>query len=240
MSVGKPRIVTGGGKMAEFFPDLLDRFSEAAFLESVCRKYHYRQGQETELWAVAEQMLPLIRREAFWEHRRSGLFPGKGNDPASTAYEDVVMSLGSSLDSLQENYHEKEQLSESYMLEVLASELLLMGYGAYNRYVKGERNLHVARYHFPGSEEDFPLEMVPELLEGFPGQITCNTAFCMIPKKSVAFVAELTRGGRMQCEGICAGCHNMRCPNRVESAFPGGRTPDMPLSYGYRRIFGKL
>ena len=52
--------------------------------------------------------------------------------------------------------------------------------------------MNVARYHFPGSEEDFPLEMVPKLLVGFPGQITCNTAFCMIPKKSVAFVAIIT------------------------------------------------
>lgn len=43
------------------------------------------------------------------------------------------------LDDLQESYHEKEQLSESYMLEALASELLLMGYGAYNRYVREKR-----------------------------------------------------------------------------------------------------
>lgn len=34
--------------------------------------------------------------------------------------------------------------------------------------------------------------MVPKLLEGFPGQIIYNTAFCMIPKKSVAFVAIIT------------------------------------------------
>ncbi|HBA47819.1 MAG TPA: hypothetical protein DCZ91_08480 [Lachnospiraceae bacterium] len=51
-------------------------------------------------------------------------------------YEDVIVSSGSSLDSLQESYHEKERLSESYMLEALASELLLIGYGAYNRYVR--------------------------------------------------------------------------------------------------------
>lgn len=130
------------------------------------------------------------------------------------------------------------------MLEALASELLLMGYGAYNRYVRGKRNWHVARYHFPGSEENFPLKMVPELLKGFQYQITCNTAFCIIPKKSVVFVAELTRDEQIQCESICAGCRNVQCPNRVERDFPKGgmlaRVADMSLNYGYSRIFGKL
>ena len=230
--------------MADFFPDLLGRFLGEAFLKGVCRKYHYREGQEVELRAVAEEMLPLMQREAFWESRESGSFNGKQKETAGAAYEDVIMSLGSSLDSLQESYHEKEQLSESYMLEALASELLLMGYGAYNRYVREKRNWHVARYHFPGSEENFPLKMVPELLKGFQYQITCNTAFCIIPKKSVVFVAELTRDEQIQCESICAGCHNVQCPNRVERDFPKGgmlaRVADMPLNYGYSRIFGKL
>ncbi len=230
--------------MAGFFPDLLERFSGNAFLKGVCRKYHYGKGQEAELRAVAEEMLPLMQREAFWESRESDSFNGKQKETAGIAYEDVIMSLGSSLDSLQESYHEKERLSESYMLEVLASELLLMGYGAYNHYVREKRNWHVARYHFPGSEENFPLDMVPELLKSFHCQITCNTAFCIIPKKSVVFVAELTQDEQIQCESICAGCHNVYCPNRVERDFPRGdmlaRVADMPLSYGYSRIFGKL
>ena len=149
--------------MADFFPDLLERFLGEAFLKGVCRKYHYGEGQEVELRAVAEEMLPLMQREAFWESRESGSFNGKQKETKGATYEDVIMSLGSSLDSLQESYHERELLSESYMLEALASELLLMGYGAYNRYVREKRNWHVARYHFPGSEENFPLKMVPEL-----------------------------------------------------------------------------
>lgn len=230
--------------MADFFPDLLERFLGKAFLKGVCRKYHYGERQEVELRAVEEEMLPLMQREAFWESRESGSFNRKQKETAGAEYEDVIMSLGSSLDSLQESYHEKEQLSESYMLEALASELLLMGYGAYNRYVRGKRNWHVARYHFPGSEENFPLKMVPELLKGFQYQITCNTAFCIIPKKSVVFVAELTRDEQIQCESICAGCRNVQCPNRVERDFPKGgmlaRVADMSLNYGYSRIFGKL
>ncbi|HBA47820.1 MAG TPA: hypothetical protein DCZ91_08485 [Lachnospiraceae bacterium] len=86
--------------------------------------------------------------------------------------------------------------------------------------------------------------MVPELLKSFHCQITCNTAFCIIPKKSVVFVAELTQDEQIQCENICAGCHNVHCPNRAERDSLRGdmlaRVADMPLSYGYSRILGKL
>ena len=157
--------------MADFFPELLERFVDAAFLKDVCRKYHYGKEQEMELRAVAEEMLPLMLKEAFWESTESSLFCGGQKRTADAAYEDVIMSLGSSLDSLQERYHEKGQLSESYILEALARELLFISYGAYNCYVKEKKDWHVARYHFPGSEENFPLEMVPELLKGFQNQI---------------------------------------------------------------------
>lgn len=209
--------------MEAFFPDLLDIFLSAAFLEKVGKKYHYWDTQTTELYAVAEELLPLIRREACWERReacgRSGAPMEKYRryqmDVADAVYEEVVMSLGSGLDDLQESYTNRGMLSESYMLEVLADELLLEGYGAYNRYIRENTGWHVARYHFFGSEEGFPLEMLPELLDRFAIPVTCNEVFCMQPKKSVAFVSELTQDAGISCRGICMGCNSAGCPNRI-------------------------
>lgn len=229
--------------MTAFFPDLSDRLSDSVFLEKVCRKFHYEKERLEELRAVAEEMLPGIRREAFWEKRSSAVMKERQVEAADRIYEDVIMSLGKSLDDLQESYQERGLLSESYMLEALAGELLLEGYGEYNQSVKREGDWHVARYHFPGSEEDFPLEMVPELLKEFECPVNCNTAFCIFPKKSVVFVAELTQDAQVWCESICEGCHNLHCPNRVGSDPPGGhrfaRMADLPMSYGYSRIFGR-
>lgn len=211
--------------MEAFFSDLLDRFLGAAFLEKVGKKYHYWESQIVELKAVAEEMLPLLRREACWERRECcGLcrpvfekYRRNQTDAADTVYEEVVMSLGSGLDDLQENYTQRGMLSESYMLEVLADELLLEGYGAYNRYIRENTVWHVARYHFLGSEEGFPLEMMPELLHSFAIPVTCNEVFCMQPKKSVVFVSELTQDERVSCRGICMGCNSTRCANRIGS-----------------------
>lgn len=229
--------------MKEFFPALLERFSGTEFLEKVCMKFHYEKDRMEELLKVAEEMLPLIRREAFWERRKSDIGNNCASQTADAVYEEVVMSLGSGLDDLQESFHEKGMLSESYMLEALASELLLEGYGAYNRYVKESGSRHVARYYFPGSEKEFPLKMVPALLSAFQVPVTCNEAFCITPKKSVIFLAELTADEQVQCESICTGCRNMHCPNRVENDSIRGRMlakmADMPLSYGYSRILGR-
>lgn len=230
--------------MAAFFPDALEKFLSSAFLEGVRKKYHFDETQASEFQAVAEEMLPLMREEAFWERKAfSGENQCQGEE-RGVIHEQVVMSLGNGVDCLQERYSERELLSQSYMLEELASELLLRGYAAYNRCVRKNTGWHVARYHFLGSEEDFPLEMLPDLLKELTPLVTCNSAFCMTPKKSVAFIAELTRDEKVRCRGICNGCNNLHCPNRmVDGGLVEKRLSvmaGMPLPYGYARIFGLI
>ena len=224
--------------MEIFFPELLDSFLDREFIKKVCEKFHYEEIHLRELQAVAEEMLPLMRREAFWEVCTPWIW--NGGEKTDAVYEGVVMTLGKGLDCLQENYHKEGMFTESYMLETLASELLLQGYRAYNCHTGATGNRHVARYHFPGSEKSLPLEMLPQMLSRFSVQVSCNDAFCILPKKSVVFLAELTQDEQAGCEGICMGCGNLRCSNRVEEDAQMGRTmTDMPLTYGYQRIFGK-
>lgn len=225
--------------MEAFFPDLLDGFLEPAFLERVRKKFHYEKTQLPELQAVAKEMLPLMCEEAFLERKESIAQKRYQTKNPGIICEDVVMSLGSGLDDLQERYSQKGLLSQCYMLEVLASELLMEGYRAYNYYVSSHTDWHVAKYHFPGSEDELPLEMLPRLLSGFTQRVTCNTSFYMLPKKSVAFVAELTQDKKIYCGGVCTGCNNVHCINRMEENIPNERLmADLPLNYGYRRIFG--
>lgn len=229
--------------MAAFFEELLDEFLEADFLRTVQKKFHYGKEQFQALAAVAENMLPIMREEAFWEKRETYSGLTKQEDSA-VVYEDVVMSLGKGVDELQETYSDKGMLLESYMVETLASELLREGYSAYNKRVEAEGIWHVARYHFLGSEEEFPLERLPNLLENLTDQVSCNRYFYMEPKKSVAFVAELTQDQTVQCEGICVGCGRTDCPNKMEevshNSYLDRLAPDLPLTYGYSRILGRF
>lgn len=234
-----------------FFPILLNEFLSPGFLEGVREKFHYGETLKAEFQAVAEEMLPLMRRDAFWERGKCSLQSRNLSEQTAGAPQDfdaseelVIMSLGEGLDNLQESYHVKGLLSQSYMLEVLADELLMKAYEAYNRYIDVNTGQHVARYRFPGSEKEFPLEKIPKLLEGMTKRITCNAAFCMSPKKSVVFIARLTTDEDIRCEGVCAGCGNLHCVNRIADDKAARRLiekmTDLPLHYGYRRIFGNL
>ena len=224
--------------MAAFFLDLLDDFLKDTFLHRVFKKFHYGKTQWEELYGVAKEMLPLMRKEAFWERRKSCCIH-KCQEHTHVKYEDVVMSLGNGLDHLQESYNKKGLLSEIYMLQNLASELLMLGYPSYNQYIENNLDWHVANYHFLGSEKEFPLEMLPKLLKGLTPKMTCNEAFCILPKKSVAFVAQLTQDKEIHCEGICAGCQSKNCQNYVTKDFQHRKDGKIPLHYGYHRIFKK-
>ena len=218
--------------MEKFFEDLLDEFLSPEFLDVVRKKYHYSEDQLSELENVASKLMPHVRRDACWNHR---FFYN---------YAEVVMTLGEGPDILQEEFAGQGLLSECYMVESLASELLLRGYAAYNRYVAEHTNYHVARYHFLGSGQKFPLDRLGGMLKRLQLPVRCNAAFCMMPKKSVAFVAELTKDETSRCQGICVGCNSGNCPNRMEDGLHLGRMiadmTDVPLSYGYSRIFGRI
>lgn len=204
--------------MESFFPELLDEFISTNFLKKVCEKYHFDEEQATQIQAVAEELLPKMREEAFWIRQESSAKNEWQSKNSDIAYETVAISLGYGVDHFQECCSEKGLLLESYMVEVLASELLIRGYDAYNRYVMEHTPYHVARYHFPGSEETLPLEMLPQLLNDLTQKISCNSAFCMQPKKSVVFISELTQDETISCKGICVGCTNTACPNRVKKS----------------------
>ena len=66
----------------------------------------------------------------------------------------------------------------------------------------------------------------------------------MLPKKRVAFIAELAQDDIVQCRGICIGCNNLNCSNRMEDDGLIQKRlsvmTDMLLTDGYRRIFGLI
>lgn len=240
-------------KMEAYFADLPEKLADAHFLRSVCKKYHYQDEDYESLCSVAESMLPLVRgglcmKHRLFAHMESMEAPDDAVMPerypaAGLCCAEAAITLGEGLDKLQAAYMENGRLSECYMVEALASELLLQAYTAYNRYVAENTDYHVARYHFLGSEPEYPMDMLPDMLMRLDAQIVCNEAFCMLPKKSVAFVAELTNDETIHCRGICIGCNSRHCPNRMDEGVNIGRLiadmTDVPMSYGYSRIFGR-
>ncbi len=225
--------------MQQLFSEVTALCRDEQFLHSVMKKYHYDPEEYPTLKQLAEQMVPCLETEAGWQDRDcEETFP-----EGERSFLAVGITLGKGIDELQENYLQDELLTESYMIEVLSSELLLKSYQAYTEWVAAHRDLHVARLHFLGAEGAPGLENLPTLLRELKLPVACNEAYCMIPKKSVVFYAELTKDVFTKCAGICLGCGRRDCPNRMEEkeSFPlrFADMTDRPLSYGYARIFSK-
>lgn len=247
--------------MQQLFSEITTLCRNEQFLHGVMKKYHYDPEEYPNLQQIAQQMVPCLETEAGWQDRDCE----ETIPPGERSFLAVGITLGKGIDDLQEKYLRDGHLTESYMIEVLSSELLLKSYQAYTEWVAAYRDLHVARLHFLGSESPkagtpgsetmeartsdqklhnrLCLENLPTLLEELQMPITCNEAYCMIPKKSVVFYAELTEDAFTRCAGICLGCGRRDCPNRMEEreTFPlrFADMTDRPLSYGYARIFSK-
>lgn len=220
----------------------MENMTEELFLREVIKKYHFSEEQLLSLAAVAREVQSRVRADngsglAGWtcghmKNHPNGAFP--------EFYAAVCITLGGGMDALQDAYLASGRLSEGYMAEALASEILLRSYPCWNREAERLYGAQVRRYHFLGSEPEIPLTGLPGLLAALDVPVTCNEAYCMIPRKSVAFYAELAAasdGGKILCEGICAGCGNRGCPNRMERQSRQIHA-DHVFTYGYQRIFG--
>ena len=170
----------------------------------------------------------------------------------------VAMTLGEGVDRLQEYYEREHALSESYMVECVANELLLQMYADFNESYPKFHRRYVKRYVFVG--EEIPLDGMQKLLAevygrqpaeiGQENDITANEYGVLQPSKSVVFFALLSDNPGQQCQGICMNCGNLECENRMQEArqiqvrmgtqeMAATVEPEQKLNYGYQRIFGQ-
>lgn len=238
--------------MHPFFENLVECMTEDLFLQEFSRKYHYEESQMTLLKEVSFAM-----QQNICDDNRTGKAGWENQTIQETHRCPVCITLGPGVDALQETYLTTGRLTEAYMVETLGSELLLKSYPQWNEQIAAQGRYRVKRYYFLGSEELYPIQALPALLEDLQVPVTCTSAYCMLPKKSVAFYAELaevkeatgaqdskaqaTEAVEHFCEGICAGCNSINCPNRMEKRHGSAWDTDMtdrPFTYGYQRIFG--
>lgn len=204
------------------FNRIIEDCASERFLREICKKYHYLPENLPEIKRIAESMRVCVREDAFWQH-----YISRG-DVLSAG---VVMTLGKGIDALQESCDKKGRLSESYVIEILSGEILMQAYEAYNLWMAENMSYYVVRYYFLGSDEAYPMELLPELLKELSCPVSYNEGYCMIPKKSAAFYALLTKEKAVRCQGICTACERKDCPGRTKES--------RPLPYGYARILGK-
>lgn len=239
----------------------LEQKNIVSFMDVVISKYHFDESDRDELMRVYEQMQICMSPYAVYKinQRVTGI---KEIDDSQSAI--VAMTLGAGIDKLSDRYEREGELSAAYMLDCISNELLMKMYVEFNSsYAKFHRR-YVTKYHFLGN--DIGLDKVRNLLEVLNGKasetteklidddnITANEYGVLFPAKSVIFYAILSENPDSVCEGICVGCGNPNCENRmkytqtehiakkvmelIESKEKTDKS-NVAYNYGYQRIFG--
>lgn len=135
------------------------------FLTGVIGKYHFNPEDRECLRDVYEQMMVCVGPYASYRinQRVTGV---RSIDDSQSAI--VAMTLGIGVDRLADKFMKSGQMSEAYMLDCLANELMLGMYGEFNKVYARFHRRYVQRYVFIGDE--IPLTVIPDLLEEIKGK----------------------------------------------------------------------
>lgn len=180
----------------------LEKHLTTEFLEGVKAKYHYEEKDAENLKKVASDIKICIKEQENF----CLVYDGQTEGRCPQAL--VTLTLGSNLDILQERYHKKEQLLESYMLETISSELLCLGYEEIQGMIREITGMYVEKLSFFGEGEEYSLAQMAEQLktQGITN-VRCTLDYCLRPLKSVAYRAQLT-GEKVVLGTICSQCKN--------------------------------
>lgn len=209
------------------------------FLMEILKQYHYEEKDMEMLKKITVRLREcLAGEEGFYcVTREKCEHILKLNREENYAI--GIFTLGDRVDELQNRYSSTERLREAYAVETICWELLRKGYNMFQRWAEAHLKQRLESYHFFGTEKELSFEKMAQLLaEMGQKRITCNQAYCMEPKKSVMFLAELS-GGSPKVEskwnfreksgagvtwnspetgkcgdkstGICASCSNHEC-----------------------------
>lgn len=210
-------------------------------LNHLIKHYHFREEDFGILQALSQVMTPLLQARAYYVWKKKGEI---------VSYEDyavVFLTLGDGVDALQEVYLGRQCLSEAYMVECIALEMLMKAYEEFVKQVQRETGKWAVKIDFLG--DTYPMELLPELYDGFDSmEITYNEKLVLSPGKSVVFLLPMSEKKTKNPCHICENCSNKECIFRTESHQKEvrGRTdfqrraePSEGVNtYGYQRIFG--
>lgn len=195
----------------------------------ICGRYHFGDTGPVLLQEVYEEFLAGIGAAVYYE-----ILEGAENGKKEAW---VIVTLGSRPDEAQEKLMAAGRLSEAYMVECLSMELLTAACGKADRLLHEKSGLWCGAYLFPGVQS--PIEELRQLFTVLkPEEVRYNSAYALVPQKSVAYRVPLLSGRpeRGRREETCAGCNRKDCSARCLQAWESGAAAKN-LNYGYRRIF---
>ena len=166
------------------------------FAGQIAKQHHYHPQDQEVVLSVIRDVRNCIKDQ---EGMELNITP---------AYADVVITLGSRLDVLLDRYGRQYHVLRQLVTEHVVSAVLMHQYEQVMELLEQETGCRPGKVHFWGSEPEYPLEKIPEILGqlGHTG-VRYQEPGILIPTKSVICRVDLDGAG---FQGICATCERGR------------------------------
>lgn len=208
-------------------------------IRNTLKKYHFQDTDKEQLTFIYDEICNSCNPYAVYRinHRTTGV---RYIDESQTAV--CAITMGRAMDDILEAYKDEKLLTEAYMAECLAGELLLRMYDIFNQEYSKFHRRYVNRYVFLG--DVIPITNMQTVLDDIydnqPAEnreIVANEYGVLLPSKSVVFYALLTDNPKQICAGICASCGRSDCEQKkAETGMNSNST--ILLNYGIHKILG--
>lgn len=189
--------------MTEYFGalNISEMMTESLMME-IMQKYHFQDAKD-EMHQVFLAMRSVIKDQERYEIRLD----------SDVMKADIAVTLGGLVDHYQEQLSKSGDIMKELMVEQISWDLLAQGYKLIRDDLCEKHGLVMAKMHFWGGEQEYPLEKLQEVLEEFEHvNLQLSHALSLKPSKSAVFQAELrpVEDGA-ESHGFCSTC------NRQES-----------------------
>lgn len=170
-------------------------------LNGMLEKYHFPPEELLTLCSIYDFLIPLVQAQLWYEVTEEKAC--------------IIVTLGKQVDELQDKFSGRERLSEAYMIEILAMELLQKACAMAEECIHEATGRWVDRPEYIG--ENRPIEEIREVLEKMRPETMSCTSMCMLnPRKSVVYYAGLTKERQERHGNACSSCTNRNCTYRAE------------------------
>ena len=167
-------------------------------LQRTMEHYHFPKTEECEFLQLQKQIKEVVQ----WKmvlHRQDTVLG--------------AMTLGTEYDELQKAYTEKQQLSQSYRMEMLGMEYLRKAYALFNEAASAGGLGYLGEYHYLEDSRQI-LQACNYLQSKQFTTIAYNRYGVLMPSKSVLFKAALKQEAGSGCVNTCASCTAFQCSFR--------------------------
>ncbi len=179
-------------------------------LQNMMERFHFEKQDYPVLKALYQELLSQVDAKCFFHIYKEGDLPAIPYQ----RYAVVLVTLSGQTDDYIHSKTNNGSLSEAYMADCLALELLAQSYSLTADHIHQVTGLWANACQFPGNE--YPISMTAALLKCFPDiPVRANKAGVMVPAKSVVYITQLTQEKPARdCSHICKDCRNHSCASR--------------------------